>query len=223
MSLLVAMLPIYILGNLHCLGMCGPVAMLLSASPYRAFYLLGRLISFTLAGTIAGLFGEVIGAVLTSYHLSGWFSVIFGGAMAGVGVSVLFGFDLPYSHLLAKKFAPLHNYLNRLLFSQEPWPLFLVGFFTIFLPCGQTLLVYSAAALSGSAFVGTINGLAFGLLTTPSLFLAMQAKRWMGGVKGWYHPLVGGMAVGVGILTVLRGFAEWGIIPHFGVHPVMIY
>lgn len=219
MSLLFAMLPIYVLGNLHCLGMCGPIAMLLGASPYRGFYLLGRLISFTLAGTIAGLFGEVIGAWLASHHLSGWFSVIFGGVMAGGGLSVLLGIELP----LLRKFAPLHDYLTKLLFTQEPWPLFLVGFFTIFLPCGQTLIVYSASALSGSALVGTVNGLAFGLLTTPSLFLAMQAKRWMNGMKGWYNPLVGGMAVCIGIVTVLRGFAEWGLIPHLGVHPFIIY
>lgn len=219
MSLLFAMLPIYVLGNLHCLGMCGPVAMLLGASPYRGFYLLGRLISFTLAGTIAGLFGEVIGV----WFATGWFSVVFGTAMVAVGLSVVFGMDLPYSHSLAKKFAPLHGYLNHLLLIQEPWPLFLVGFLTIFLPCGQTLIVYSACALSGSAFVGTINGLAFGLLTTPSLLLAMQAKRWIKGVKGLYHPLVGGLAVVIGVITILRGFAEWEVIPHVGVHPFMIF
>lgn len=223
MSLLFAMLPIYLLGNLHCLGMCGPVAMLLGTSPYRGFYLLGRLLSFTLAGTIAGFFGEVINSVFASYHLSGWFSIIFGTGMAGIGVTVLFGIDLPYSHAFAKKFSFLHHYLNSLLFSQEPWPLFLVGFLTIFLPCGQTLIVYSACALSGSAFIGTLNGLVFGVLTTPSLLLAMRAKRWMTGVKGWYHPLVGGMAVCVGSVTVLRGVAEWGIIPHVGIHPFMIF
>lgn len=218
MSLLFAMLPIYILGNLHCLGMCGPIAMLLGSSPYRIFYLLGRLISFTLAGTIAGLFGQVIGALL----VTGWFSVVFGSIMAAGGVSILLGIELP----LLRKFAPLHDYLNRLLFTGEPWPLFLVGFFTIFLPCGQTLIVYSACALSGSAFVGTINGFVFGLLTTPSLLLAMQAKRWMKGMKGmkgWYSPLVGGMAVCIGVITVLRGFAEWELIPHVGVHPFMIF
>lgn len=219
MNLLFAMLPIYVLGNLHCLGMCGPIAMLLGTSHYRAFYLLGRLISFTLAGTLAGLFGQVIGALLAAYHLSGWFSVVFGGVMAAGGISILLGWELP----LLRRFAPMHDYLNRLLFTGEPWPLFLVGFFTIFLPCGQTLIVYSACALSGSAFVGTLNGLAFGLLTTPSLFLAMQAKRWMQGVKGWYQPLVGGMAVGIGVITVLRGFAEWELIPHVGVHPFMVF
>lgn len=221
MTLLTAMFPIYVMGNFHCLGMCGPLALLLGSSPYRAFYLLGRLISFTLAGFIAGAFGEVLGIAFQNY--SGLLAIILGGIMAASGFFVLSNFKVPFSSSVERFFAPFRERLNHLLFSKEPWPLFLVGFFTIALPCGQTLLVYSACALSGSTFVGTLNGFAFGLLTTPALYFAMQARGLLERMKRFYRPVVGGMAFGIGLIAILRGLAEWGLISHFGIHPFIIY
>ena len=60
MSLLITMLPLYLLGNLHCIGMCGPLVMLLGQQRCRAFYFLGRTLSFTLAGLLAGALGSVL-------------------------------------------------------------------------------------------------------------------------------------------------------------------
>lgn len=223
MQLLAAMFPIYVLGNFHCIGMCGPIAMLLGRSPYRGFYLLGRLVSFTLAGFIAGAFGEVLAITLSAYHLAGLLSIAIGLVMATFGIFLLGSLKTPFLWQIEKFIAPFREKMNELLFSKEPMPLFLVGFFTIALPCGQTLLVYSACALSGSAWIGTLNGFAFGLLTTPSLYLAMRGSNWLTRVKRYYRPIVGSLSVAIGLVAILRGFAEWGMIPHFGIHPLMIY
>jgi hypothetical protein len=223
MHLLAAMLPIYILGNFHCIGMCGPIAMLLGRSPYRGFYLLGRLVSFTLAGFLAGAFGEVIAISLNAYNLAGMLSVIIGFVMALSGIFLLGSIKTPYLGRIEKFAAPFREKMNQLLFSKEPMPLFLVGFFTIALPCGQTLLVYSACALSGSAWIGTLNGFAFGLLTTPSLYLAMRGSSLFARIKKYYRPIVGSLSVAIGTVAILRGLAEWGWISHFGIHPLMLY
>jgi len=223
MSLLIAMFPIYLMGNFHCIGMCGPIAMLLGSSPYRNFYLLGRLVSFTLAGFIAGAFGEVMGIAFQAYKIGPLFSITIGLIIAVYGYYVLSPFKVFSFFQLEAKFAPIREKLNRLLFSKEPGPLFLVGFFTIILPCGQTLLVYSACALSGSFLIGTINGFVFGLITTPSLYLAMHARGLLVRVKPFYKPLVGGISLLIGGLAILRGFADFELISHFGIHPFIIY
>lgn len=223
MTLLIAMLPLYVMGNLHCLGMCGPLAMLLGGSRFRGFYLLGRLVSFTLAGFIAGAIGQVIGIVLHSYHISAAFSVLLGFLMLLAGGYILAGKQIPFSVGALKRLAPLQERFHKLMYTQEPWPLFLFGFCTILLPCGQTLLVYSACALSGSAWVGLINGFAFGLITTPSLLIAMRARKWISKMSKWYRPIVGFSALFIGLVAVLRGLAEWGLISHLGIHPFMIY
>lgn len=223
MHLLAAMFPIYVLGNFHCIGMCGPIAMLLGRSPYRIFYLIGRLVSFTLAGFLAGAFGEVLAISLNAYNLAGSLSVVIGIVMAVYGAFLLLSLKTPFLWKIEKWIAPFREKMNQLLFSKEPMPLFLVGFLTIALPCGQTLLVYSACALSGSAWIGTLNGFAFGLLTTPSLYLAMRGSSFLTRIKKYYKPIVGSMSVAIGAIAILRGLAEWGVISHFGVHPLMLY
>lgn len=201
MTLLFAMLPIYVMGNLHCLGMCGPLAMIIGASPYWGYYLLGRMVSFTMAGTLAGMFGYVIATLLKPYHLAPVFSLAIGGSMLGIGIFTLMGKSFAWPLL-----ASYEKRMSSLLLKKGPWTLFLFGFFTVALPCGQTLLVFSACALSGSAATGTINGMAFALLTTPSLFLAMQAKRFVASAHRFYRPVVGVLAILVGLGAIYRGF-----------------
>lgn len=217
MNLLAVMFPIYVMGNLHCIGMCGPIAMMLGKSPFRSFYLLGRLLSFTLAGFVAGGFGEILALALSEYYIGASLSIMVGLVMIISGLCIIFG--VPFFHQMA----PLRERLNLLFFSQEPWPLFLVGFLTIALPCGQTLLVYSACALSGSAASGTLNGFVFGLLTTPSLYLAMRGSKVLGHLRRLYKPVVGGLSIGIGGIAILRGIADIGWISHFGIHPLIIY
>lgn len=201
------MLPVYIMGNLHCLGMCGPIAALIAASPYRAYYLLGRLISFTLAGSLAGAFGYVIAALLEPYHLAALFTVGIGISMVVIGVLLLLGKSVSW-----KGFALYEQKMGALLMKKGPMALFSFGFLTIALPCGQTLLVYSACALSGSMATGTLNGMAFALLTTPSLLLAMQARRFVQAAHAWYRPIVGGSALLVGFGAIYRGLFAGGVI-----------
>lgn len=85
MSLLLAMLPIYLFGNLHCLGMCGPLVMMIGQHRYRYFYFLGRTLSFTLAGMIAGGVGAVVQFFFNTYHIAEMTSFFFGGILMFLG------------------------------------------------------------------------------------------------------------------------------------------
>lgn len=214
MALLLSMLPIYLLGNLHCMGMCGPLVMMLGKSPYRYLYFLGRGLSFTLAGTLAGAFGEVINVLLQEFNISPLASFLFGSILIWFGMLTFLHLNYPGHQFLAKKLAKVNHTLSLALLTNRPLPSFLFGFFTILLPCGQTLIVYSACALSGSLWVGTLNGFVFALLTTPALFLAMQAEKCLKFAKHYYHELIGLAAMMIGGLAFLRGLAEIGLIPH---------
>ena len=210
-----AMLPIYLFGNLHCLGMCGPLVMMIGHHRYRYFYFLGRTLSFTLAGMAAGAVGAVADAFFKTYHLAEATTFLFGGVLIILGLSTLGGWSYPGYHWLAKRLAGINHHLSLLMLRDRPWPAFLFGFFTLALPCGQTLIVFSACALSGDILVGTINGLAFALLTSPSLFLAMQAHAFLKRARRYYQAVIGISALLVGTLAILRGFAEMGIISHW--------
>lgn len=219
MSLLITMLPIYLFGNLHCLGMCGPLAMMIGQHRYRYWYFLGRTLSFTLAGTVAGEIGAVADTLFKQYHIPEAASFLFGGILITLGIFTLAGWSYPGYTWFSKRLANVSHSLSLLMLRDNAWPTFLFGFFTLALPCGQTLIVFSACALSGDALVGFVNGLAFALLTSPSLLFAMQAHTFLRSAKKYYQMVIGLSALLVGGIALLRGLAEMGIIEHWVLNP----
>lgn len=209
------MLPLYLVGNLHCMGMCGPLVLMLGKHRYRSFYFLGRLLSFTLAGVIAGELGAVSQAVLQAWHFPAAASFFLGGGMIMMGICHIARRGYPGYQWLSQRLAKVNRTLSLLLLRDNPWATFLFGFFTVTLPCGQTVLVYSACALSGDVVVGMINGFAFALLTSPSLYLAMHAHVMLHWMKSCHHLVIGGCGMIVGGLALCRGFADMGLIPHY--------
>lgn len=214
MTLLISMLPLYLLGNLHCAGMCGPLVMLIGKHPYRFFYFFGRILSFTLAGLIAGGAGAAFNLLLKEYQIPAMTSFIFGGTFLYFGIYALIGKHFPGQELFSHFLAPFNKRLSLFLLQEKPLAIFLFGFFTISLPCGQTLLVFSACALAGDLYTGLLNGFAFALLTSPALLVAMHMGNFFISLKKHYQVIMGISASFVGILALCRGFADLEYIPH---------
>lgn len=216
MTLFFQLLPIYLLGNLHCIGMCGPIVMLLGRHPYRSFYFLGRLLAFGWAGLIAGWGGEVIQIFLKTFHLAGLSSLLFGIGVCLWAVAGWMGWQkfslLPFNW---KPLQRLQETLSTLPLQETPHAVLLFGFLTILLPCGQTLLVFSACAVAGDPWVGLFNGVAFAVLTSPSLFFAMQAQTILKRLRTSSHLLILLGTFMIGTLALCRGCAELGWIPHW--------
>jgi len=219
MNLLLSMIPVYLFGNLHCFGMCGPLVMMIGQHRFRALYFAGRLLSFSIAGLLAGEAGAIINIFLHRFHLGAITSFLFGGLILLIGITTLTPWKLPSIPWISLRMNRVSESLSLLMLRDQPWPTFLFGFFTVALPCGQTLLVFSACALYGDAWVGFLNGFTFALLTSPSLFFAMYAVRFLHNAKKYYHTVVGMCAVIVGAVAICRGCAEMGWISHWILNP----
>jgi sulfite exporter TauE/SafE len=219
MPLFFSLFPLYLFGNLHCIGMCGPLVMMIGRHRFRYFYFLGRTLSFSLAGLFAGEVGAVFNLLLKQYHIPALTSFLFGFIIAIVGVFSICGRKYPGYHWLASKLARANHTLSLLMLRDQPWPAFLFGFFTLSLPCGQTMIVFSACALYGDPFVGLLNGCAFAILTSPSLFAAMHAHRFFQSGKRHYNAIMGVCALIVATLAFCRGLAEMELIPHMILNP----
>lgn len=214
MSLLLTMFPFYLFGNLHCIGMCGPLAMMIGQHRYRYFYFFGRILSFTLAGALAGGAGAILYLFLREFHIPALISFSFGSIILVIGGYSLLGWQYPGYKWIAKQMSKANQTLSLLMLRDQAWSSFLFGFFTIGLPCGQTLIVFSACALSEDMLTGMMNGFMFAVLTSPSLLMAMNAHRVLKKFSQHYNILMGVCALIIGILAMCRGFAEIGIIPH---------
>ncbi len=218
MRVFLTLLPLYIFGNLHCLGMCGPLVLMLGGHRHRNFYFLGRTLSFTFAGALAGGAGAVIQAHLSASRIGAAVSFLFGALILGFGAMTLFKVKFPFRPSQGGILQKISLHLSTLLLKDSPFAVFLFGFFTIFLPCGQTLIVYSALAIEGDFWSGTFNGAAFALMTSPALFFAMRAVNLLKAARQYYNAILGFSAMGIGAV-VFRGLAEAGFISHLVLNP----
>ncbi|MCH9611504.1 MAG: hypothetical protein S4CHLAM81_09100 [Chlamydiales bacterium] len=208
----------YLLGNLHCLGMCGPIVAFLGRHKYRNFYFLGRLTSFSLTGLISSQLGILLTALFKQLHLTALFSFLVGGVILLFGLFSLLQLAYPGQQLLAKAGGSLSIKMSQQLTKDSPWPLFTFGLCTILLPCGQTIVAFSAMALLPHPWMGLLHGFLFATLTSPSLFLAMQGFRKLN-----YRKWMGIAMLIVGVIAILRGFADLEMIPHLGKFHLVLY
>lgn len=197
MNLLFALLPYYILSNVHCLGMCGPIAVTMEQGGFGAWYLVGRLLGFSFFCALFALLGEIL-----SFTFGGWLSIV-------VGLVLLF--------LKVPKIPPL--WLKKWVDQENAWPFFFVGFCTPLLPCGQSLIVFSAAALTGDILAGIANGFAFAFITSLSLLLAMKGSNVLKRSSKGLDRVMRWFVMGVGVLAILRGLADLGWVEHFSPWP----
>ncbi len=175
-----------LLGSAHCLGMCGPLVLIIPEGKSRILsqllYNLGRISTYTLIGAFLGLLGAGIADI---------------SSQAGRDPLVLFGkIQLLFSFLAA---AFLFWFgLIRLSICREPaimqkaMPSRIPGFKSIhsgvvadrsvaacylfgvllgFLPCGLSYGAFAMALAAGDPVWGGLATLAFGLGTLPALFL----------------------------------------------------
>jgi sulfite exporter TauE/SafE len=173
--------------SLHCVGMCGPVACVLSpnASSQEGMlartstYHLSRILSYTFIGALAGAIGAAPLAWFqgNSIALLPWVLVLF-FVIIGLGLES----RIPKPRKVTQAFFRL-----SMRFRQLPGCVgsSVLGFATPMLPCGPLYLMFGVALMTGSAIAGAEFMLAFAIGTLPLLwFVHMQ----MGRIRRWLSP-----------------------------------
>jgi uncharacterized protein len=214
MSTWILLFPLFLFGNIHCFGMCGPLVMTLGRHQYRYYYFFGRILSFSLVGMAAGELGEVATLYLRDYAVGALLMLVFGTAMIFVGLATLLQGRMPGVEWIGKKLQRFGSHFSILILQDRAWPVFLFGLCTVLLPCGQSLIVFSSSALAADPGVGLLCGFSLALFTTPSLWVAMHASRFAGRWRGKEDLILGVCGVAIGCLAVARGCADLGWIEH---------
>ncbi len=145
-------------GSLHCVGMCGPIAMALpltasekwTVAVQSLLYQTGRVATYGMMGLVMGFTGW--GIALSGYQ--NIVSIVLGATLI---LSALFSFSIEkrfMAHPIIHKFYDfLKTRLSGLLAISNRSHAFRVGLLNGFLPCG---LVY--VALAGAVVTGSIAG-----------------------------------------------------------------
>ena len=203
-----------LLGGVHCAGMCGGIVgafslnSRVSALPQQLGFNAGRIFSYMVAGTAAGMLGGFsllvnrvlpvqtalylaanLLLVLLGAHLAGWTSALLRVEAAG-----------------AFMWRALQPVGLKLMPAEGPARTLAMGMLWGWVPCGMVYSVLGFALASGSAPGGALVMLAFGLGTLPNLLAAGLAARRIGTWRRmpWIRTLAGCIIIALGIAGLAR-------------------
>ena len=200
-----------ILSSLHCVGMCGPIALLLPVGNTKgiakysriALYHLGRLSAYATIGLVFGLLGRGLFIAGLQQNMS-----IFAG-IAMISVHLLsekklgkLSVSKPIFSVLAKlKTALGAQFKNRSLPS-----FFTIGYLNGFLPCGMVYVALFGAIAMQTAAEGSLYMLIFGLGTLPLMSSISVLSNWLSSrSRNAIQKFVPAFAIVLGVLFILRG------------------
>jgi sulfite exporter TauE/SafE len=200
-----------LISSLHCIGMCGPIAMMLPVSRDNAtkkaiqilLYHLGRLTTYASLGFLFGLLGK--GLYLAGFQQK--ISILVGLLMVAMAiipekVFAKYNFSRPVYRLISKVKTNLGSQFKR----KSPDALFTIGLLNGLLPCG---LVY--AALFGAIAMQNVGFsimymLLFGIGTIPLMSAVVYVSNVLSNpFRNKFQKIIPLVTVVIGILFVMRG------------------
>lgn len=196
-----------LLGSLHCIGMCGPLALALPFGQERGrvgrllLYNAGRITTYATLGALMGFLGKGVFLV----GLQSWLTLILGALLVAIGLfSVQVELKIWSSPLLSSFYVRLKSAFARLVNKTGLSAIFSLGMLNGLLPCGLVYLALAGALTTASWQSGVFYMMAFGLGTLP-LLLAVTLLGQMSGLKiqkylRKAYPVV---------LTLMGGFLIW--------------
>jgi sulfite exporter TauE/SafE len=175
-----------LLGSAHCIGMCGPLVLIIPEGKSRfisqLLYNLGRITTYTIIGAVFGLLGSAISELATQAGkdpllLFGKVQLLF----SFLAAAFLFWFGLIRLSICKEPaimqkampsripgFSSIHS---GVVADRSVAACYLFGVLLGFLPCGLSYGAFVMALAAGGPLQGGLSTLAFGLGTLPALFL----------------------------------------------------
>ncbi|WP_276380593.1 sulfite exporter TauE/SafE family protein [Flavobacterium sp. H4147] len=200
-----------LISSLHCVGMCGPIAMMLPVDHQNEAkkitqiltYHFGRLTAYGVIGLIFGLLGR-------GFFLAGMqqkMSIIIGIAMIVIvlipeKVFAQYNFSKPVYRIISK----IKFHLGSQFKKKSYKSLFTIGLLNGFLPCGMVYAALFGAIAMQSAGLGVTYMLLYGLGTIPLMTTVVYVKSLLKlPFRNKIQKAIPYVAVIIGILFILRG------------------
>ncbi|MEP2058054.1 MAG: sulfite exporter TauE/SafE family protein [Maribacter litoralis] len=222
--MLVSALILGLMGSLHCVGMCGPIAFMLPVdrtNNYKKFgqifiYHFGRLLAYGIIGLIFGLLGKG----LSIFGIQQKLSVV-------IGIIMILVVLIPYktfnkynlSKPIYKIISKVKNQLGQELKKKSPDTFLTIGFLNGFLPCGLVYMSLFGSIAMGDALQGSLYMMLFGVGTLPLMTAAIYFSNLLkGGIRQKVQRAIPVFVIIIGALFILRGLGLG--IPYVSPAPV---
>ena len=200
-----------LISSLHCIGMCGPIAMMLPvdrSNPSKKImqimsYHLGRISAYATVGFVFGLLGK-------GFYMAGMqqkMSIIIGLLMILVilipeKTFANYNFSKPVFRLIAKVKEALGKQFKKKTYQS----LFTIGLLNGFLPCGMVYVALFGAIAMQSSSLGVLYMILFGLGTVPLMSSVVYIHSFISlGMRNRIQKVIPFVVVLIGFLFILRG------------------
>lgn len=200
------------ISSLHCVGMCGPIALMIPVDKDNTVkkwlqistYQIGRVTAYTSLGLIFGFLGA--GFFLAGFQQQ--LSIIVGVLMILIAI-------IPEKKLAQYNFSkPIYSIISQvktqlgLQFKKKSYKsLFLIGLFNGYLPCGMVYVALFGAMAMNNVFLGSLYMTLFGLGTVPLMMVLVNfLKTTQFSYYSKFQKIIPILIICIGILFILRGF-----------------
>ncbi|NND94163.1 MAG: sulfite exporter TauE/SafE family protein [Flavobacteriales bacterium] len=198
-------------GSMHCIGMCGPIALALpldrknywTAGTGALTYNLGRTLTYALMGLLFGAIGQAFMLV----GLQRWVS-LGAGILLLLYVVLVYVLKKPLFRSWTLGLGRLKSALGKRFKRSSYSSLFSIGLLNGLLPCGFVYFALVGAIASSSVVEGGLYMALFGLGTAPALLgMSLFGAQLLNRFKIDINRYVPYLLVLFGVLFVLRGMA----------------
>ena len=200
-----------LISSFHCVGMCGPIAMMLPVDRTNEAKKVLQILTYHFGKIIAyGSIGLVFGLLGKSFYLAGWqqqMSIILGVLMIVVAivpekVFARYNFSKPVYKIISN----VKSKLGQQFKSKSYSSLFTIGLLNGFLPCGMVYVAIFGAIAMQSVSLGVAYMLLFGVGTIPMLTLVVYLSQLLTfSSRNALQKGIPIVTIVIGILFIIRG------------------
>ena len=207
MTALLAGLLLGLMGSLHCIGMCGPLALMVPGNTQNRSWVVnamlyngGRVLTYATIGALFGLLGKGL-------QLAGLQQIV----SIAAGIMMLLLVALPRAEVLVKKHMPLpqrtlSKYLGKMVHRRDGFGVLGLGLLNGFLPCGLVYVALMGSLTMQSAAQGATLMALFGLGTIPALLsLRLLGNVVPAALRSRTRKALPVLLVLMGVVFILRG------------------
>lgn len=200
-----------LISSFHCVGMCGPIAMMLPVDRNNEAKKVTQIITYHIGKLTAyGTLGLIFGLLGRSFYLAGMqqqLSIIVGILMILVAVIperifAKYNFSKPVYRVITK----VKSSLGQQFKNKSYKSLFTIGLLNGFLPCGMVYVALFGAIAMQNVTLGIGYMLLFGLGTIPMMVAVVYASGLISfSFRGTIQKAIPLVAVIIGMLFIIRG------------------
>jgi len=200
-----------LISSLHCVGMCGPIAIMLPVdhnNPAKKVtqlltYHIGRITAYASIGLLFGFIGSGLYLAGIQQHLSiiaGVFMIVI--ILIPERIFAKYNFSKP----LFKIISSVKSALGKQFKNKSYKSLFTIGVLNGFLPCGLVYAALFGAIAMQDVTLGMLYMVLFGLGTVPLMSLTIYFKELITlPIRNKIQKAIPYMVVLIGTLFILRG------------------